>query len=199
MKPLKHLFLFLGTAFLITACVKTDKPTAAPTGESEIRQKIATLYATYEDYREALYSQPIASNLFSADLTRLLQQAVDLSKADIERVAKSEYPTDKPALLEGSMFTSLYEGKTSYTITSMDIAQSVNPLGMQADVRVELENTSVSPTITWTDSIHLVHADDSGWRVANITFFKEIAHTPDLVSGLQAFIAANPQAKPRPQ
>lgn len=194
MNLFKHLCIILSASFVLTGCSKNEHAPKTPTADSEIRHTIATLYATYEDSHERLYDQPIASNLFSADLKWLLEQAVKTSKADIERVAKSEHPTDKPALLEGSPFTSLYEGKTSYTIQSINIAESVDPLGTQADVRIDMENTAVSPKITWTESIHMVNAYDSGWRVNNIFFAKEIAHTPDLVTGLKQFIAANPPA-----
>jgi hypothetical protein len=47
--------------------------------------------------------------------------AINTSKADIEKVKKSDHPDEKPMIFEGALFSSLYEGFTSYKIKSVTI------------------------------------------------------------------------------
>lgn len=196
MKSIAKYLILLGLSWLLSGCMKTETPAENPSAEIQIRQKIADLYSKHGKSSESIYSQGISPDLFSADLKNLLQQVLEVTKADQERIAKSEHPTDKPAILEGSIFSSLYEGPTAYTIQSIEIAESVKPLGTQATVHVAMENTSVSPTITWTDSVHLVNAFDSGRRVSNISFVPEMAHAADFVGSLQTFISHSQRPLP---
>jgi hypothetical protein len=196
MKSIAKFLMLLGISWLLSGCMKTETPAENASAQTQIRQKIADLYTKHGKSSDSIYSQAIGTDLFSADLENLLQQVLEVSKADQERIAKSEYPTDKPAILEGSVFSSLYEGPTGYSIQSIEMAESVKPLGTQATVRVAMENTSVSPPITWTDSVHLVNVFDSGWRVSNISFAPEMADAPDLVSNLQTFISHSQRPLP---
>lgn len=195
MKSIAKFILFLGLSWLLSGCMKPEAPTGNTT-DTEIRQKVAELYAKHGKSSDSLYSHAISADLFSADLHHLLQQALAVTQADQERIAKSEHPSDKPTMLEGSIVSSLYEGPTGYSIQSIEITESTQPLGAQATVRVALENTSVSPTASWTDSVELVNAFDSGWRVANIRFSPEIGHSSDLVTDLQAFISGQQAPSP---
>lgn len=192
MKSIKQLFIILSLSLVFTGCMKNEKSTDLSSSETEIRQKLATLYSTYGKSSDLLYSQAIVKDLFSPALEKNLQRAVDASVADIEKIAKSDHPTDKPALLEGSLFTSLYEGFTSYKITSIDISQSTSASHLQADVLVTLENTRVSPSIHWTDSVHLATTSDHGWRIENIKFSEQTGNAKDLQTSLENFIAATP-------
>ncbi|MEF9966418.1 MAG: hypothetical protein RR749_09035 [Comamonas sp.] len=195
MKSIKQLFIILSLSLVFTGCMKSEKPTDLSSSETEIKQKLADLYATYGKSSDLLYSQAIAKDLFSPALEKTLQQAVDASIADIEKIAKSDHPTDKPALLEGSIFTSLYEGFTSYKITSIDISPDTSASNLQADVLVTLENTRVSPSIHWTDSVHLRSISNNGWRIENIKFSEKEGNNQDLQTSLQRFITATQAVK----
>lgn len=186
---MKQLFLYLSIFFVFTHCKKNEEHPKIAKADVEITQKINTLYKTYGKSSDAIYNQSIPKFLFSHELEETLQEAIDASKADIEKVKNSDHPTDKPLLMEGSVFTSLYEGYTSYTIKSIDVKESTQPLGAAADVIINFENSQVSPKVTWTDKIHLVNPYHAGWRIDNIMFSKNLGGENDLKSSLQNFIS----------
>ncbi|KPH14460.1 hypothetical protein [Chryseobacterium sp. ERMR1:04] len=186
---MKQLFLGLSIFLVCINCKRNEEHPKIPRADVEITQKINTLYKTYGKSSDAIYNQSIPKFLFSHELEETFQEAIDSSKADIEKVKNSDHPTDKPLLMEGSVFTSLYEGYTSYTIKSIDVKESTQPLGAAADVIIDFENSQVSPKITWTDKIHLVNPYHAGWRIDNITFSENLTGENNLKSSLQNFIS----------
>lgn len=128
------------------------------------------LYKYYGNSNENIYNKTIPKDLFSSDLKTILEKSIKASKANIERIKNSPNPTDKPLLLEGSVFSSLYEGFTTYKIKSIQIMESTNPIGTAAKVTIEFEYSGSSPHIIWTDKVHLVDSFDAGWRIDNIIF-----------------------------
>ncbi|ANF52443.1 hypothetical protein A0O34_18805 [Chryseobacterium glaciei] len=185
---MKQLFFCLSILLVFTSCKNKEAKPKTST-DAEITQKVNTLYTTYGKSSDVIYGKPITKDLFSNELEKTFQEAINISKADVEKVKKSDHPTDKPLLMEGSTFTSLYEGFTTYKIKSIDVTESTKPVGMMANVTVDFENSQVSPKITWTDTVHLVNAIDSGWKVDNITFSDKQAAGKDLKSNLQSFIS----------
>ncbi|CAI8803327.1 hypothetical protein [Chryseobacterium sp. IT-36CA2] len=183
---MKKLFLFLGVVLIFASC-KKNEPKPSLSSDAAIKEKVNALYTQYGKSTEAIYNQPIPDNLFSQDLKKILDEAIHASKADIEKVKKSDHPDEKPLIFEGAMFSSLYEGFTSYKIKSINISESTEPLGSQADVNVEFEYSHSSPKVIWTDKIHLINAFDAGWRIDNIVF-DTIGNSKDLKTGLQSFI-----------
>ena len=183
---MKKLFLFLGVFLFFVSCKKSETKSAINADE-EITQKINLLYKTYGKSNETIYNQPIPDNLFYSDLKNTLEDAINASKADIEKVKKSDHPDEKPLIFEGAIFSSLYEGYTSYKIKSIDVMESTKPLGSQADVAVEFEYSHSSPKVIWTDKIHLINAFDAGWRIDNIVF-DTIGNSKDLKSRLTEFV-----------
>ncbi|MET3535367.1 hypothetical protein [Chryseobacterium limigenitum] len=185
---MKQVFFYLSIFLLFTSCIKNEPKPKALEADTEIAQKVKTLYATYGKSSDVIYNKPIPKDLFSPELEKTFQEAIDASKADIEKVKKSDHPTDKPLLMEGSIFTSLYEGYTTYKIKSVQL-MGTKPVGMTADVTIDFENSQVSPKITWSDTVHLVNTLDSGWKVDNITFSEKFGGKNDLKSNLQSFIS----------
>ncbi|PKF75841.1 hypothetical protein CW752_02005 [Chryseobacterium sp. PMSZPI] len=142
--------------------------------------KIKELYTTYGKSNEAVYRQPIPDNLFSSELKTLLEKVISASKADIEKVKHSDHPDEKPLIIEGAVFSSLYEGYTDYKIQSIDIHDKA------ATVKVRFEYNMVDPKEVWTDTIHLIYSD-KGWRIDNITF-DSIGNSKDLITRLTDYI-----------
>ncbi|SHM43606.1 hypothetical protein [Chryseobacterium polytrichastri] len=145
---MKQLFLCLSILLLFTHCKRNEEHLKIASSDIEIIQKINTLYRTYGKSSTAIYNQSIPKFLFSHKLEETFQEVIDAPKTDIEKVKKSDHPTDKPLLMEGSVFTSLYEGYTSYTLKSIDVKESTQPLDAVADVTIDFENSQVSPKIT---------------------------------------------------
>ncbi len=180
----KQLFLYLGLLLLFAACNK-NKTQPTLSSDKAIYEKVNELYTQYGQSNEAIYNQTIPGNLFSRDLKKVLEDAIHASKADIEKVKNSDHPDEKPLIFEGAMFSSLYEGYTSYKI------KSVSSHDTTAEVMVEFEYNIATPKVTWTDTLHLINTE-KGWRVDNITFDK-MGNSKDLKTRLTEFVQSTPQ------
>ncbi|RXM51160.1 hypothetical protein BOQ64_13805 [Chryseobacterium sp. CH25] len=166
--------------------------------DTAITQKINELYSQYGKSNEAVYNQPISDDLFSPELKKTLETAINASKADIEKVKKSDHPDEKPLIFEGAIFSSLYEGYTHYTIQSIDVKSNT------ADVIITLEHAGATvdpekeiptavPKVVWNDKIHFVNIANTGWRIDNITFDKKFSNSEDLKTSLTDFIQYSKQ------
>ena len=176
---MKKLFLYLGIFLFFVSCKKNEaKPSLS--SDAAINEKVNTLYTQYGKSNDAVYNQPIPDALFSQDLKKVLEDAINASKADIEKVKKSDHPDEKPLIFEGAMFSSLYEGFTSYKIKSVKVQ------GKTADAQVEFEYNMSSPKETWIDTVHLTDTG-KGWRIDNITF-DTIGNSKDLKARLTEFV-----------
>lgn len=123
----------------------------------EIKEKIKMLY----DKKENFYEIQLDSNLFSEDLINQMKSIKLLTDQDIQRIKNSDSPTDKPVQLEGSIFTSLSDGYSKYTIKEIKVS------GKKATVFVEFEYPS-TPKEIWVDKVFLDYNDT--WRITNIEF-----------------------------
>jgi hypothetical protein len=125
--------------------------------EFEIKEKIKKLY----DKQENFYQIQLDSNLFSEDLIKQMKSIRLLTDQDIQRIKNSDNPTDKPVQMEGSVFTSLSDGYSKYTIKEIKISEK------KATVFVEFEYAS-TPKEIWTDKVLLDYSDT--WKISNIQF-----------------------------
>jgi hypothetical protein len=125
--------------------------------EFEIKEKIKMLY----DKQESFYQIQLDSNLFSEDLIKQMKSIRLLTDQDIQRIKNSDSPTDKPVQMEGSIFTSLSDGYSKYTLKEIKVS------GRKATVFVEFEYAS-TPKEIWTDKVFLDYSDT--WRISNIQF-----------------------------
>lgn len=174
----KLLFLCLGIVLFFVSCEK-NKSQSTPSSNTAIDIKVKELYTKYGKSNEAVYNQPIPDDLFSQDLKKALENAINTSKNDIEKVKNSDHPDEKPLILEGAIFSSLYEGYTSYKI------QSITVNGKTADAMVHFEYNMASPKVSWVDTVHLIDSD-KGWKIDNITF-DSIGNSKDLKASLIEF------------
>ncbi len=118
--------------------------------------------------------------VISADLFSLLERAGAAAKA-YARETRGE----SPPLVEGDLFTSLFEGATRYRV------EECRSVRASATCRVALayEERGAKP-VEWTDTITLVRGD-SGWRVSDVEFGGtwEFMHAGRLVGLLESVIA----------
>ncbi|MCW1961920.1 hypothetical protein [Chryseobacterium viscerum] len=176
---MKKLFLCLGIFLFFVSCKKNEsQPALSP--DTAINEKVNELYTQYGKSNEAIYNQPIPDSLFSQDLKKVLDEAIHASKADIERVKKSDHPDEKPLIFEGAIFSSLYEGFTSYKIKSVKIQDKT------AEALVAFEYNDAGSKETWMDTVHLTNTE-KGWRIDNVTFDK-IGNSKDLKARLKEFV-----------
>ncbi|WP_294284101.1 hypothetical protein [uncultured Chryseobacterium sp.] len=179
---MKKLFIYLSLFLVIFGCKKKDSGLQAQGPNAEVTRVLEKFYEQYGQSSEVLYNEPIAQNLFTPQIRKEIEEIVDASKEDMERIKKSAHPDDKPLLLEGSVFTSLYEGYTKYEIRSIE-TRAIKPNVQTADAVIEFENTAVAPKIVWKENVHLINPSGAGWEIDNITFDK-IAQVKDLKTRL---------------
>jgi hypothetical protein len=152
--------------FGLMACNRSEESAKA------VELKIHDLYSA-QDY---IYGEEVDSLLFSEDIVRRIWNVRETTEADRERISKSEYPTDKPLLLEGAVFSSLYDGFTSYSIAEVEMGEKT------ARVVVDFEYGSTPPE-RWKDTVLLV--DENGWKVDNVRFDPKYGGAKDLKSKLK--------------
>jgi hypothetical protein len=146
----------------------TPQP-AAPAGDALI-----AFYASRPAHRAVDHSR------LSKDLSGLLSEALEAEDRDRARIKASEHPDDKPMLIEGDIFTSLYEGQDRALIEQIVVD------GERAIAKVRFENTAYQ--IAWSDQVVLVY--EGGWKIDNVIYGRDGAAEPDLRSALAAFTAA---------
>ena len=98
----------------------------------------------------------LLSPLLTPELGSLLKEA---EQAQAEYAKK--YPENKPPWTEGDLFSSVYEGATSFSLAKAKVR------GKYAEVPAHLEYNGSKPPARWTDILVLKHTP-SGWRVDNV-------------------------------
>lgn len=148
MKTTFHLAAILTTlCFLFSACQSTEK--------KAIEQQLNTFFA-----KTVMHSE-VDQTALSSELGGLLQQAMEAEKNDAVATKNGPFPTDKPLLIEGDIFSSLYEGRTNATI------QTININKQQAKAVLALENKSYN--MQWTDTVVLVKEQEA-WKIDDVLY-----------------------------
>ncbi|SBW08516.1 exported hypothetical protein [uncultured delta proteobacterium] len=151
---------------------------AGTSAEQEVAQAVHTYFTHYKgrDFRE------IDHGYLSGDLSSLLQQSMDREQREIVKTAKSAYPTDKPFIMEGDLFSSLYEGADAMRIRSIHITSGT------ATVDVLFSHTERQHTTEWNDCLLLVQ--ENGWKVDNVIFKSGYAGMKSTKDTLREYIHA---------
>ncbi|MBU3745180.1 MAG: hypothetical protein FGM61_11660 [Sediminibacterium sp.] len=173
MRKESNFILGLLTLFLIgmIACSRTTS--------DEPEKLIEKIYATPNPFR----NESLDSTLFSGRLNQLMTAAKETEKRSRESIRKSKTPTDKPILIEGEIFASLYEGYTGWKI--LDKKQSADT------VWVSVEFTHKEYQQTWQDQVVCIK-EKRKWKFDNVLFGKP-AHLPNLQQRLMECIEMGKQ------
>lgn len=141
-------FIFIGI-FAITACTHSIK-----NEKQDIEKTIKMLYSKELDYRE------IDTTLISPTLISLFEKGNQKEMASAESIKNSDHPTDKPDIIEGDIFSSLYEGVTDVKIKDIAISDD------QARALVTFSNKHYN--LTWEEE--LLMTKTNSWRLDNIIY-----------------------------
>ena len=163
--------LGLAVAWSFAACDRPSDspPPQAPPSASDAAQRFFQGYRG--DYRQA---DPA---FLSQALAAALQSAAEGEKESAARVKASEFPTDKPLLLEGEIFAGLYEGFTSFEVGPERTD------GALTFVEVRFHNEPYN--VAWTDKILLVN--EEGWKIDDVRYSGKKAGLLGLRDVLQDF------------
>jgi Protein of unknown function (DUF3828) len=130
-------------------------------------QTVSNFYGVYlklhsfgvpDEAEQAQYSPYI-----STELSELLKRA-DKAEQEHEAATKGE----EPPLLEGDLFTSLFEGAGSYSVTSCEI----NEASAFCTVEFKYLNPGDKSEVKWNDRVYLVKSS-RGWAVDDIEYLGE--------------------------
>ncbi len=144
-KILLSLFSF-AYLLLITSCSNKN---------SEVNKTVDSFFSNYKsNFRTA------DKNLISKELSDKIDSTIALEKYDAKRL-KDLQSTDKPLMIEGDIFTSIYEGYTSYKIKSTDIK------GDKANVVLSLDNKNYK--FNWENEVVLIKENNS-WKIDDVIY-----------------------------
>lgn len=146
--------LLLCVSLVSSAASAADTPKAAVTGLYNTYIKLKTRGIPPE--KELAQYKPY----ITPELAGLLKSADD---AEIKY--KADTKGEVPPLVEGDIFTSLFEGADSFKILSCD------EKGESASCLLEFKNTNPGDgkTFTWKDGVALVKGK-SGWLVSDVEY-----------------------------
>lgn len=122
----------------------------------------------------------------STALAAEIQKATAGEKASAARMKAGPTPTDKPNLLEGELFCSLYEGYTSFKTGDVRMKDG------KAYVTVEFEHSTYKEK--WKDE--LVMVDENGWKVDDLLYTGHKKASSGIREELQKFNALVAAEKP---
>jgi hypothetical protein len=140
---------------------------AAPAPLSEAELKAArTLASDFYQMHMQMSARGLpgagSSNAYAAFLCPGLASALADAGARQQQFVQA-HPQEKPPLVDGDLFTSLFEGADSAT------ALEASAAGDGADVRVALARGQGSEAIRWQDTVR-VERDQGIWCVADIAY-----------------------------
>jgi len=147
--------------------------------KTEIEPIINKVYARNNSFS----TDNLDTLILSKNTYKLIDKTNQITLIDIDRIKKSEYPTDKPLVLEGDLFSSLYEGHTSFTITS------VKEENNKANVTLQFYNKDFKER--WNDNLVLVN--EHGWKIEDVIYHHPSASNTSLKKVLEDFIENSKQ------
>lgn len=132
------------------------KPAATPTGvvESFYSLRIESKTSGAPDMEELRTLAPYLSE----ELRGLLEQARKRHDADVART-----PSDKPSFADGDLFSSLFEGPTSFKIGADEVMGDVHRISLQ------FAYDRQQPVVSWTDKA-VVKAENGKPVIADIEY-----------------------------
>lgn len=149
MKKINIIALIFTGITIITACTNSIK-----NQKQEIEKTINILYSKELNYRN------IDTTLISNTLITLFEKAKQKEQTSIETIKNSDYPTDKPEIIEGDIFSSFFEGTTQVKIKDIVIADH------QARIIVEFSNSYYNEI--WDEEILMIKT--TSWKLDNVIY-----------------------------
>lgn len=138
-------YLALG-GILLTACTE---PPAAPAASAIVD----SLYRVRQPFQAS--GAPTATELASMSPWLSAELKAALVRADSLRSAESAAaPDEKPVFAEGDLFTSLFEGPTSYALKANEVDSTTIPGTWR--VPVHFTFTDKSTAQKWTDTVLVI-------------------------------------------
>jgi hypothetical protein len=177
--------LLLQVSLAIPASAATDDPAAA----------VSAFYAVYKDQHGQGGIPDATGRLrYTPVLSpRLNKQLTDAAAAQARLTAKVKNAV--PPMLEGDIFSSLFEGASSWKIGGCQVnAQAARCQVSLSYVPPPSQNAKAPKPANWTDTVFLAHTPQ-GWKVDDVAYDAgfQFGNTGRLSEMLQMVVAANPK------
>ena len=146
--------------------------------KQEIRKVANAFYKNYKgDFRTC------DTTLLTADLVSEIDAAISKEKKEAQKIVTSAYPTDKLDMIEGDIFTSLYDGYTSYKIGDIKLEpdKDIVLVGF-----IYQEKNPKYKNELWVDEVVLVR--EHGWKIDNVLYKGHSSSISNLREVLSSFI-----------
>jgi len=157
---------------MLSAC---QRPAEKPPQSSPATEAVRSFFSSYKgNFREA---DPA---FLSSGLKAALQATAEGERQSADRVKASDFPNDKPQILEGEIFSGLYEGFTSFEAGPENVKDG------QATVEVRFRNEHYG--VDWTDEVVLI--EENGWKIDDVRYTGKKAGLLSLREVLQDFESA---------
>jgi len=145
--------------------------------KSKVKQVVNSFFNTYKgDYSVA------DKTLLAKTTIEKINRAVTHEIKDAQRL-KALNSTDKPDLLEGDLFSGLYEGYTNYMVGDITFS------GENAITRVHFVNNDFDK-YAWYSDVVLVK-ENGDWKIYNVIYFKDKKESGSLLKTLFVFLDKN--------
>lgn len=142
-----------------------DKTNICHKDSSDIKDIITKFYSS-EYFKQGFGSIQTPYPDFSQDLTNTINQTIEKVNLSIKNTPKDE----KPELIEGNVFVSLYEGATSVDVISININENIATVKILATYDLRKYGETNFKPISWNDEIRLKN-ENKLWKIDNI-FYK---------------------------
>ncbi len=146
-------FVFLIFCSVITASCQNSNDRA-------VKNSFNSFYNSYKHHKDF---REIPRDMLSENLLNLIDLAEKKEKQSAENIKLSSFPSDKPDIIEGDVFSSLYEGFNEYKILSHPIKDDT------ARLNLELKNTDFKPITKWNDECIMIK-ENGKWKIDNFIF-----------------------------
>lgn len=122
---------------------------------AEVNKAVDSFFSTYKSN-----FRTVDKNLVSKELSEKIDSTIAKEKYDAKRL-KDMNSTDKPMMIEGDIFTSIYEGYTSYKIKNTTIKSDT------AHIVLSLENKNYK--LNWENEAVLIK-ENNAWKIDDVIY-----------------------------
>ena len=155
--------LFLLSIFILSGCGVSK--------EKEVNKTIDSFFDSYQsNFRKA------DPTFITKNLSDKINQSIVKEKTSANQL-KAIASSDKPLMIEGDIFTNLYEGYTQYKIVNTTVEEQ------KAYVTILFTNKNYD-NISWIDTVFLIK-EKLVWKIDNVFYADKLKKT---AASLQAYL-----------
>ena len=121
-----------------------------------------------EAFYAHLLTYPVTGAPNAGDIPRIAPFLSESLLADLQRAARlrdsavAQHPDEKPPFAEGDLFTSLFEGPTSFSVQATQDRPGTAVL-------VHFEHREGASSVEWVDTVYVVRRDTT-WAVTDVAY-----------------------------